>query len=30
MIVVMSRGATPAQVESVCDRIKSLGYAPHL
>ncbi len=30
MIVVMSRGASQAEVDAVCDRIKDLGYAAHL
>jgi len=30
MIVVMRREATPAEVDAVCERIKFLGYTPHL
>ncbi len=29
MLVLMKSGATPAQIESVCQTIRDLGYAPH-
>jgi len=29
MLVLMKAGATPAQIESVCQTIRDLGYAPH-
>jgi 3-deoxy-7-phosphoheptulonate synthase len=29
MLVVMRPGATPEQVEAVCERVRSLGFQPH-
>ena len=29
MLILMEKGATPDQIEKVCERIRELGYMPH-
>src|ERR1700733_6836768 len=29
MLVLMKTGATPAQIDTVCQAIRDMGYAPH-
>src|SRR5262249_53070536 len=30
MIIAMQAGATESQIEHICDRIRELGYTPHV
>lgn len=29
MLILMEKGATPAQIEAVCERVRTIGFVPH-